>query len=53
MNSKQYIYFNEFDINNTKLERFDFYPKKTLKTCKNIKNINLRLLLNNYNNNNN
>lgn len=51
--SKQPIHYNRANINDSELKKFDFNLKETLKTYKEIKNIKLRLLLGNYNNNDN
>lgn len=47
------IYYNRVSINGNKLKKFDINLKKISKAYKKIKDINLRLLLNNYDNNNN
>lgn len=50
---EQLVYFNGVFINNSKLKRFDFDLKGISKTHKKIKDIKLRLLLDNSNGNNN
>lgn len=47
------IRYNKVSVNSNKLKRFDINLKKTSKAYKEIKNTNLKLLLDNYNNNNN
>lgn len=51
--SEQLAYCNKVNVNDSKLKGFDFDLKETLKNYKEIKDIELGLLLSNHNDNNN
>lgn len=51
--SKQPASDNRVNVNKSKLEGFDFDSKKTLEAHKKIEDMKLKLLLGNYNSNDN